>query len=95
MAIAITFFSTAIYRDHFEISKVGTTRTEIIKTAGNVFTFKVLVLANGAYGKRIFKICQTVGIDFDFSVSAENYPVPINLVVEKLESANANNVTYE
>ena len=56
---------------------------------------KVLVLANGAYGKRIIKICETVGIDVDFSVSAENIPVPTDVVVEKLESAKANNVTYE
>jgi aspartate aminotransferase-like enzyme len=42
-------------------------------------------LANGAYGKRIMKICETVGIEFDFTVTPEQLPVPLDLVREKLE----------
>lgn len=55
---------------------------------------QVLILANGSYGKRIMKICETVGIDYDFSITPENLPVPVDLVTEKLENANANNLTY-
>jgi aspartate aminotransferase-like enzyme len=46
-----------------------------------------LVLANGSYGKRMMKICETLGIDFDFSVTPENLPVPLDVVREKLEKS--------
>jgi aspartate aminotransferase-like enzyme len=41
---------------------------------------KVLIFANGAYGKRMMKICETVGIGCDLTVTVETAPVPIDLV---------------
>ena len=36
---------------------------------------KVLVLANGAYGKRINKICETMGVPFDNLTGSEREPI--------------------
>ena len=38
---------------------------------------KVLIMANGAYGSRMKKICETVGIECDFNLSSEAAPVPL------------------
>jgi len=38
---------------------------------------KVLIMANGAYGSRMKKICETVGIECDFHLSSEAAPVPL------------------
>lgn len=46
-----------------------------------------MILANGAYGKRMMKICETVGIDYDFTLTSEDKPVPADLVREKLEQS--------
>merc|ERR1712179_591237 len=45
---------------------------------------RVLVFANGAYGKRMHKICSVAGIDCDLVVSTEILPVDLNKVTEKL-----------
>ncbi len=52
------------------------------------------MLANGSYGKRIIKICETIGIEHDFAVTPENLPVPLHLVKEKLMVMNEKNSFY-
>ena len=42
---------------------------------------KVLVIANGAYGKRMVKICQVAGIECDVIMSSEVLPVDIDQVL--------------
>ena len=41
---------------------------------------RVLVIANGAYGKRMVKICQVAGIECDVVMSSEVLPVDIDQV---------------
>ena len=48
--------------------------------------FQILILANGAYGKRMMKVCQTCGIDYDSNVTTETLPVPIADVTKWLTS---------
>ena len=50
------------------------------------FFFQILILANGAYGKRMMKVCQTCGIDYDSNVTTETLPVPIADVTKWLTS---------
>jgi len=47
---------------------------------------RVLVFANGAYGKRMHKICAVAGVPCDLVVSAEILPVDLDTVVQKLTS---------
>jgi len=47
---------------------------------------RALVFANGAYGKRMQKICSVAGIECDLVVSTEILPVDLNTVVQKLTS---------
>lgn len=42
---------------------------------------RVLVLANGAYGKRMVKICQVAGIKCDAIMTSEVLPVDIEQVL--------------
>ena len=41
---------------------------------------KVLVIANGAYGKRMVKMCQVAGLDCDVVTSSEVLPVDLEKV---------------
>ena len=41
---------------------------------------KVLVIANGAYGKRMVKMCQVTGIECDVVTSSEVLPVDLDKV---------------
>ena len=41
---------------------------------------RVLVIANGAYGKRMVKICQVAGIEVDVVISSEVLPVDLQQV---------------
>ena len=52
----------------------------------HLFFFQILILANGAYGKRMMKVCQTCGIDYDSNVTTETLPVPIADVTKWLTS---------
>ena len=40
--------------------------------------FQVLILANGAYGKRMMKICDFCDISYDANVTSETRPVPLS-----------------
>ncbi len=40
-------------------------------------------------------ICKTIGIEYDFTLTPENLPVPIDLVKEKLENMNNKNSFYK
>ena len=51
---------------------------------------RVLVIANGAYGKRMVQVCQVAGIDCDVIRFAEILPVDIEKISAKLSSG----VTY-
>jgi len=53
---------------------------------------KVLILANGAYGKRMMKMCESIGIDFDVNISSEAIPVPLEDVKKWLKSGNQYNL---
>ena len=41
---------------------------------------RVLIIANGAYGKRMVKICQVAGIEVDVVMSSEILPVDLKQV---------------
>merc|ERR1712142_1279518 len=56
----------------------------VLQTSSPRDSSRVLVFANGAYGKRMHKICSVVGIDCDLVVSTEILPVDLNTVTEKL-----------
>ena len=43
-----------------------------------IISIQVLILANGAYGKRMVKICQTLEIDYDVNLTSETMPVPLS-----------------
>jgi len=60
----------------------------VLQTASPRKGAKVLVLANGAYGKRMAKICTTAGIDFDLEVSSEVLPVNPDKVTTKLKESS-------
>ena len=45
-------------------------------------------MANGAYGKRMMKMCESIGIDFDVNISSEAIPVPLEDVKKWLKSGN-------
>ena len=47
---------------------------------------RVLVVANGAYGKRMTQICQVAGIECEVMRFAEIFPVDLVKVSEKLKS---------
>lgn len=49
---------------------------------------KALILANGAYGKRMMKICDFVGIEYDYNISPEYQPVPLDVVEKFLRKNN-------
>ena len=54
---------------------------------------RVLVIANGAYGKRMVKMCQVAGLDCDVVTSSEVLPVDLSKVgpnFYKTKSLNAN-----
>lgn len=40
------------------------------------------------------KICETVGIDHDFTLTSEAMPVPLDLVREKLEKSKFKYVVF-
>ena len=40
--------------------------------------FQVLILANGAYGKRMAKVCDTCDIAYDYNLTSETMPVPLS-----------------
>jgi len=58
----------------------------VLQTSSPREKAKVLVFANGAYGKRMHKICTVAGIDCELMVSSEILPVDLNVVEEKLSS---------
>jgi len=58
----------------------------VLQTATPRNNSKILILANGAYGKRMMKVCETCGIDYDSNVTSETLPVPIADVTKWLTS---------
>jgi len=62
----------------------GTFSVEAVFQTAVSRTGRVLILANGAYGKRMMKICDSIGISYDHNVSSEAMPVPIKVVEEML-----------
>ena len=54
----------------------------------------MLVLANGAYGKRITRICETMGVPFDFMLGSEREPISKDWVRRQLEAAGKNKDMY-
>ena len=52
----------------------------VLQTSSPRAGARVLVFANGAYGKRMQKICSVAGIDCDLVVSTEILPVDLNTV---------------
>jgi len=55
---------------------------------------KVLVLANGAYGKRINKICETMGVPFDNLTGSEREPISKDWVRRRMEGTGKNKDMY-
>ena len=43
-------------------------------------------MANGAYGKRMVKMCEAIGIDYDANISSEAIPVPLEDVQKWLKT---------
>ena len=37
-----------------------------------------MILANGAYGKRMAKVCDTCDIAYDYNLTSETMPVPLS-----------------
>merc|ERR1712080_61084 len=56
----------------------------VIQTASPREGARVLVLANGAYGKRMAAICKVVGIPCDLNVSSEICSVDVEVVRARL-----------
>ena len=54
----------------------------------------MLVLANGAYGKRIARICETMDVWFDFMFGSEREPISKDWVLKQLETAGKNKDMY-
>ena len=52
----------------------------VLQTSSPREKARVLVLANGAYGKRMVKICQVAGIECDTIMTSEVLPVDIEQV---------------
>ena len=52
----------------------------VLETSSPRSGARVLVFANGAYGKRMHKICSVAGIDCDLVVSTEILPVDLTMV---------------
>ena len=50
---------------------------------------RILVIANGAYGKRMVKMCQVAGIECDVVTSSEVLPVDLKKV-----GLNLNNMYF-
>ena len=46
---------------------------------------RILVVANGAYGKRMVKMCQVAGIECDVVTSSEVLPVDLDKVGPNFE----------
>ena len=53
----------------------------VLQTSSPREKARVLVLANGAYGKRMVKICQVAGIECDAIMTSEVLPVDIEQVL--------------
>merc|ERR1711892_198637 len=58
----------------------------VLQTSSPRAGARVLVFANGAYGKRMQKICSVAGVDCDLVVSTEILPVDLNTVAQKLSA---------
>jgi len=56
----------------------------VIQTTSPRDGARVLVIANGAYGKRMQKICQVAGIECDIIMSSEVLPVDVEQVKSQL-----------
>jgi len=56
----------------------------VLQTTSPRVGARVLVIANGAYGKRMEKICQVAGIECDIIMSSEVLPVEIQKVKSQL-----------
>ena len=54
----------------------------------------MLVLANGAYGKRIARICETMGVPFDFLQGSEREPISKDWVRRQMEATGKNKDMY-
>ena len=54
----------------------------------------MLVLANGAYGKRIVKMCETMGVAFDCLTGSEREPMTKEWVRSRMESTGKNTDSY-
>jgi len=61
----------------------------VLQTSSPRSGARVLVFANGAYGKRMHKVCSVVDIACDLVVSSEILPVDLSSVKEKLCSGVA------
>jgi len=69
------------------MQRSGTFAVEaVLQTSSPRDGARALVFANGAYGKRMHKICSVAGIECDLVVSTEILPVDLNTVVQKLTS---------
>ena len=61
----------------------------VLQTSSPRADGRVLVFANGAYGKRMHKICSVAGIDCDLVVSTEILPVDLNKVSNEPQIQNS------
>lgn len=61
-------------------------KINLMTTLHHAMFDQALILANGAYGKRMMKICDICQIDYDANVTNEDRPVPLEDVKKWLTS---------